>query len=139
VPDDPASPSWKVASPRTAPSHRFAAHSGRIRYELAELVFDSAEGQLTGVRGSDSTRQVTFHSPGIEIEVAIISDGSRRLVGQLVPAGQPSVALDYESRTVESTADSLGRFSFEDVPLGPISLSIVLADGTNVQTSWTLV
>ena len=34
---------------------------------------------------------------------------------------------------------SILRFSFDDVPLGPISLRIELADGAVVQTAWTLV
>ena len=36
-----------------------------IDAELAELVFDSAEQQLAGVRGIDGTRQVTFQTPAI--------------------------------------------------------------------------
>jgi hypothetical protein len=57
-----------------------------IDAELAELVFDSAT-EPTGVRGGveDTARQVTFQAPGVEIEVMVIDDGSRRIVGQLVP------------------------------------------------------
>ena len=110
-----------------------------IDAELAELVFDSAEGQLAGVRGVDGTRQVTFKAPAIEIEVAIISDGSRRLVGQLVPALEGTVELRFEEETHTTEADHLGRFSFEDVPLGPISLRVALPDGALVETAWTLV
>lgn len=110
-----------------------------IDIELAELVFDSAEAELVGVRGADATRQVTFQAPGFEIEVAIISDGTRRLVGQVVPAHEGTVELHFGEQSVATGSDSLGRFSFEDVPLGPISLRIELADGAVVQTAWTLV
>lgn len=110
-----------------------------IDIELAELVFDSAESELVGVRGVDATRQVTFQAPGFEIEVAIISDGTRRLVGQVVPAHEGTVELHFGEQSVSTASDNLGRFSFEDVPLGPISLRIELADGAVVQTAWTLV
>lgn len=110
-----------------------------IDIELAELVFDSAESELVGVRGTDATRQVTFQAPGFEIEVAIISDGSRRLVGQVVPARVGAVELRFGEQSMTTESDSLGRFSFEDVPLGPISLRLELEDGAVVQTEWTLV
>ena len=110
-----------------------------IDIELAELVFDSAEAELAGVRGADATRQVTFQAPGFEIEVAIISDGTRRLVGQVVPPHEGTVELHFGEQSVSTEADSLGRFSFEDVPLGPISLRLELHDGAVVQTAWTLV
>ena len=77
--------------------------------------------------------------PGFEIEVAIISDGSRRLVGQVVPAHVGRIELRFGDRSMTTESDSLGRFSFEDVPLGPISLQLELADGAVVQTAWTLV
>ena len=110
-----------------------------IDVELAELVFDSAESELVGVRGVDATRQVTFQAPGFEIEIAIISDGTRRLVGQVVPAQIGTVELHFGEESVSTESDTLGRFSFEDVPLGPISLKLELADGAVVQTAWTLV
>ncbi len=110
-----------------------------IDTELAELVFDSAEAGLVGVRGVDGTRQVTFQAPGFEIEVAIISDGARRLVGQVVPAHPGRVELCYGDDSKTTEADSLGRFSFDDVPLGPIRLKLELEDGAVVQTAWTLV
>ena len=56
-----------------------------IDAELAELVFDSA-AELTGVRSEDTARQVTFQAPGVEIEVMVIDDAVRRIVGQLIPA-----------------------------------------------------
>ena len=110
-----------------------------IDAELAELIFDSAEGELVGVRGVDGTRQVTFQAPGVEIEVAIISDGSRRLVGQLVPAVRSHVELHFGDQAIVAESDDLGRFSFENVPLGPISIKVELADGATIQTAWTLV
>ncbi len=56
-----------------------------IDAELAELVFDSAL-HASGVRSEEANRQVTFRSSNVEIEIMILEDRGRRLVGQLVPA-----------------------------------------------------
>ena len=109
--------------------------------ELAELVFDSASEELAGVRGGEeSTRQVTFRAPGVEIEVAVLSEGARRIIGQLVPPQQAEIELRYgsDARTVRS--DHLGRFTFHDVPVGPISLRCTFGDDDAqvVQTDWML-
>jgi hypothetical protein len=109
--------------------------------ELAELVYDSAVEELAGVRSAEGTaRQVTFRAPGVEIEIAILSVGTRRLVGQLVPPQRADVELRWgsESRTVPS--DELGRFTFDDVPVGPISLrcSFGEEDAPVIQTDWML-
>ena len=63
-----------------------------IDEELAELVFDSA-AELTGVRSEDTARQLTFRAPGMEIEVMVVDEASRRIVGQLVPPGAFTVTL----------------------------------------------
>lgn len=112
-----------------------------IDAELAALVFDSAAEELAGVRSAEATRQMTFRTPGVEIELVVVSETSRRLVGQLVPPQAADVTLHHEddTRTVES--DSLGRFTFHDVPKGSVRLTCKLAgeDGAVVQTEWTII
>lgn len=108
--------------------------------ELAELVFDSAAEELVGVRSTpDSTRQMTFRAPGVEIEVAILSEGSRRIIGQLVPPQQAEIELRYGTETKRVQSDHLGRFALHDVPVGPISLRCIFGDDASVvQTDWML-
>lgn len=110
-----------------------------IDAELAELVYDSAGEELVGVRSAEATRQVTFRAPGIEIEVMVMEDGVRRLVGQLVPPQQATVELRCGGSVRDSATDSLGRFTFTDVGTGPAQITIVTADGTKVVTDWVLV
>lgn len=109
-----------------------------IDAELAELVFDSAE-DLAGVRAGDANRQVTFKAPGVEIEVMLIENGSRRLVGQLVPPSEQRVEL-VGAETVSTTdSDRLGRFTFDELAPGPVRLVVLDADGARiVQTEWVL-
>jgi hypothetical protein len=110
-----------------------------IDQELAELVFDSA-AELTGVRSEDTARQLTFRAPGMEIEVMIVDEASRRIVGQLVPPGTFTVQLLTSDDVVrDETTDRLGRFAFDAVAPGPVRLAVVDPDGTHVVTTeWTL-
>jgi len=109
-----------------------------IDAELAELVFDSAS-ELTGVRGETSPRQVTFQAPGVEIEVMVIENGQRRIVGQLVPPSEVTVQLASGDSVAETQTDELGRFTFNDVLPGPVRLSVLGSSGEDlVHTEWVL-
>jgi hypothetical protein len=126
--------------PATVTEFAKAAFGWRtIDAELAELVFDSAVDELVGVRSEDDTRQVTFRAPGVEIEVAVMAGGVRRIVGQLVPPQEADIELRYQGEAKRTTSDTLGRFIFHDVPNGPISLRCRLADDQTVQTDWMIV
>ncbi len=112
-----------------------------IDAELASLVFDSAAEELVGVRSADATRQMTFRTPGVEIELVVMSETSRRVVGQLVPPQAAEIILHHEDDERTAQSDSLGRFTFHDVPSGSIRLTCKLKDesGAVVQTEWTLI
>jgi hypothetical protein len=108
--------------------------------ELAELVFDSATEELVGVRSaSETTRQMTFRAPGVEIEVSLLSEGTRRIIGQLVPPQHAEIELRYGTESRRVTTDHLGRFTLHDVPVGPVSLRCIYGDDAAVvQTDWML-
>ena len=109
-----------------------------IDTELAEIVFDSAQ-ELTGVRSEDVNRQVTFEAPGVEIEVMVVENGARRLVGQLVPPTERTVELVGSDSVESADTDRLGRFTFDDIAPGPVRLVVLGADGERlVQTEWVL-
>lgn len=109
-----------------------------IDAELAELTFDSAR-ELTGVRSEMVSRQVTFEAPGIEIEVMVIDDDTRRLVGQLIPSRESTIELVNGDDVTSMVTDHLGRFFFDDIEPGPVRL-VVLGDDQRplVQTEWVL-
>ena len=109
-----------------------------IDAELAELVFDSAT-ELTGVRSEDTARQVTFQAPGVEIEVMVIDEAARRIVGQLIPGAEMTVELHGGDRVLTTESDHLGRFGFDEVLAGPVRLTILGAAGEAVvHTEWML-
>ena len=105
---------------------------------FAEMVFDSSR-ELTGVRSEDADRQVTFRAPGVEIEVMIVENGSRRLIGQLVPPSETTIELVGADAVYSASTDRLGRFVFDELVPGPVRLVVRGADGARiVQTEWVL-
>lgn len=109
-----------------------------IDTELAELVYDSSLDGLVGVRSSEAARQVTFRAPGVEIEVMVMAEGTRRIVGQLVPPQQATVELHIENVVRETGTDGLGRFTFSDVPTGPVQIAVTGSEGARVVTEWVV-
>jgi len=109
-----------------------------IDEELAELVYDSSN-QLAGVRSEDTARQLTFRSPGVEIEVMVTDEASRRVIGQLIPPGEFTVRLLIGDAVIEEPTDRLGRFTFNGIAPGPVRLVVVDEHGHHlVITEWVL-
>jgi hypothetical protein len=109
-----------------------------IDAELAELVFDSAS-DLAGVRSESGNRQVTFRAPGVEIEVMVIDDERRRLVGQLIPPGEAEIELVSGDAVRSVSSDAIGRFAVDEIEPGPVRIVVLGADGQrSVQTEWML-
>jgi hypothetical protein len=112
---------------------------------VARLIEDEAysgdfAGVRAGVRATGEHRLLTFEGPGLTVAVeAVEISGSRRLVGQLVPAGPDSVTLEAAGRSghpLQARVDHLGRFSLGGVPAGLVRLRCMLPDGTQVVTEW---
>ena len=109
-----------------------------IDAELAALAFDSGM-EPAGARSDEVTRQITFAAPDLEIEVMVVPNGGRRLVGQLVPPRVATVGLTCGDQELETTSDDLGRFRFEDVRSGPTRLTVSGgSDDPPVQTEWVV-
>lgn len=125
------------------PDHVLAAARGAVAWrtidqDLADLVFDSAL-ESTGVRDPDASRQLTFRSSDVEIEVMLVDTATRRIVGQIVPAAVTTVRLDSTGDTVEQESDKYGRFTFEQVAGGPVRIGVSGLDGArDVLTDWVL-
>ena len=111
-----------------------------IDEELAELVFDSA-AELTGVRSEDTARQLTFHAPGMEIEVMIVDEVSpgASSASSSRPATFTVQLLTSDDVVRDESTDRLGRFAFDAVAPGPVRLAVIDPAGTPIATTeWTL-
>lgn len=112
-----------------------------IDAELAELVADSAEAPLVGVRSAPSAtggRLLTFSGPDLVVEVEVSAAGlGRRLVGQLVPPRTAEVEIRWPGGSLVRSADDVGHFTAEAVPAGPVSVVCrFTGTGAPVATSW---
>ncbi len=98
---------------------------------------DGAEG--SAVRGAPEWRQLSFRTSGLTIELKITGGGGeyRRLMGQLIPRQSAVVDIRHGQGVTTVEADTLGRFSAEDIPSGQISLRCRLgSDQAPIVTGW---
>jgi hypothetical protein len=111
-----------------------------IDAELAALAYDSVldADLLVGVRGQQGPRMLTFEAAGLTAELeVVVSDGRRRLVGQLVPPGPARIGIRHRGGELTVDADDLGRFAVDGVERGPVSLRIdAQAGAVAVHTDW---
>ena len=107
--------------------------------ELAELLSDSADLALTGVRGTGD-RRLAFEAPQLVIEFVLVP-GPRgsRLEGQLAPPGPARIEVRHGDQMSEIEADAYGRFVLDGVRDGPLALRVLRGDDTPVRTPATSV
>jgi len=96
------------------------------------------EADASVVRGGPEWRQLSFRASGLTIELEITGNGEyRRLLGQLIPRQPALVEIRHGQGVISGEADSLGRFSADEVPFGQISLRCRLgSDQSPVLTGW---
>lgn len=105
------------------------------------LVYDSAEEPepLAGIRGgvAASTRQLTFASPSLVIEVQLENPG-RELTCQVVPPQPAAMEVRHRAGSLDLGSDDFGTFHVEGLPQGAISLRCVPLSGAldPTSTSW---
>jgi hypothetical protein len=107
-----------------------------IDAELAELSFDSSVDETAGVRSTMAARMVTFEVGRWSIDIEYNEMGER-LLGQVDPASRVTVELHYAGGAIATETDELGRFDFDDVLPGPVSLVIrTSGDIEVIKTEW---
>ena len=90
------------------------------------------------MRSGEQERLVTFETPRLTIEVAVVGGaGDRRLVGPRDPASPAELELRIADGAISGAADELGRFVIT-LPAARqrASLRCVLPDGGAVETAW---
>ena len=107
--------------------------------ELDPQALSSEVPPSSAVRGGGPEwRQLSFRASGLTIELEITGSGDyRRLIGQLIPRQSAVVDVRHGQGVITVEADSLGRFSAEEVPFGQISLRCRLgSDQAPIITGW---
>ncbi len=110
-----------------------------IEAELAGISYDSgAEAVPSGVRSAATARMLSFETDSWTIDIEYNSS-TGRLIGQVDPARELHVELQVAGGTIVSDTDDLGRFTFDGVLPGPISLIFrTPGDLEVVKTEWTV-
>lgn len=107
-----------------------------IDAELAELSFDSSVDETAGVRSTMAARMVSFEVGRWSVDIEY-NEVTERLLGQVEPAGRVTVELHYAGGATATHTDELGRFDFDDVLPGPVSLVIrTSGDIEVIKTEW---
>jgi hypothetical protein len=119
----------------TAGKSAFAWHN--IDAELAQLTYDSQRdlADAAAVRTeAASIRALTFTSARLTIELEVTQDA---LVGQIVPAQTAVVKIRFRSGgETDVTADEIGCFTIEPIPIEQFRLECRTADGIQALTGW---
>lgn len=116
-----------------------AAFSWRaVDAELAELDFDSVDEDMpAGVRSSATARMISFQSGPWTLDVEFDS-ASSRLMGAISPQVAYSIDMHTAAGLFTVDSDEVGRFEFEGLASGPLSLVLRLAGGTVIKTRWVI-
>lgn len=117
-----------------------AAFSWRdIEAELAEVSYDSStEDVSTGVRSTATARMLSFEAGRWSIDLEY-NEATNRLIGQVEPGQRLTIELHFAGGAIGIYSDEHGRFDFDDVLPGPISLVIRTAGDLEViKTEWTV-
>ena len=111
-----------------------------IEAELAAISYDSStEETPAGVRSTATAHMLSFQAGEWTIDIEYQSS-TGRLIGQIEPAREATVELHFAGGTVITEADDLGRFAFDGILPGPISLVFrTPGDIEVVKTEWTVI
>lgn len=119
------------------PGHLLAAADDAFTWrradaELAELLYDSAESELVGVRGASSGRRAfRFGAGDFVIRVHLTA---ATLVVMIEPPLSVTCRIATEAGTTEHRTDELGELAV-DAPELPMRIEVELPSGTTV-TPW---
>ena len=122
-------------------SARFSFELRSVDDELAALVYDSVVDTdlLASVRsGGTASRQLTFASREIVLELEVPDGRSRGVIGQVVPPQPAEIELRHRTGTTSVASDELGCFELPVVPEGPVSFRCRSSQGAGetIATSW---
>lgn len=107
-----------------------------IDAHLAEMSYDSAgEGVATGVRSATDLRMLSFQVDDWTIDIEH-NPATGQLLGQISPQSTFTVELHRDGAPATSGSDDRGRFEFDQIGTGPISLVFHLETGESVKTNW---
>ena len=107
--------------------------------ELASMEFDSStEDVPSGVRSTATARMLSFEAGEWTIDIEY-NEHTQRLIGQVNTDQRCTIELHFAGGALGVFSDELGRFDFDDVLPGPVSLVVRTPGNLHViKTEWTV-
>ena len=110
----------------------------QIDAELAAISFDSETEAPAATRSTATARMLSFTAGQWTIDIEY-DETSHRLLGQVSPGRQVIVELHFAGGAVGLHSDGEGRFDFDGVLPGPVSLVVRTPGNLEViKTEWTV-
>jgi len=143
--DDRLQEELRRALERAEPEDAAALELARAAYdwrtldaELVEVVADSADQAVAGMRTEDAPRLASFAGASLAVELEIEAHGAAcRVTGHVLPPGEAEVRVTpARGEQIVVAADELGVFAADDLPRGPTRLTVRSAAGHEVETAW---
>ena len=100
----------------------YAWHGADYEFHLASLLYDSLLDPDPAARAGDgsASRTIVFEGAAGSVELERTGDA---LIGQVIPPESGAIELvAADGQNVRATVDSLGCFSFENVPGQPVKV-----------------
>lgn len=109
-----------------------------IDAHLAEMSFDSADEDVpSGVRSASDIRMLSFQVDDWAIDIEH-NPTTGQILGQISPQSTFTVELHSDGALSTSGSDDRGRFEFDHIGTGPVSLVFHLESGETVKTNWII-
>ena len=80
----------------------------------------------------------TTKSCSVDVEVEVVIE-RRSMTGQIAPPAEAAIVISHREGSTSSAADGQGRFLVDDLPAGPVRLSIRRDGERPVETTWVAI
>jgi hypothetical protein len=109
---------------------------------VASLEYDSVldDDWRSRLRSGRTQRVLAFttKSCSVDVEVEVVIE-RRSMTGQIAPPSEAAIVVTHREGRTDCPADGHGRFLVDDLPAGPIRLSIRRQGERPVETAWVAI
>jgi hypothetical protein len=109
---------------------------------VASLDYDSVldDDWRARLRSGRTQRVLAFTTPSctVDVEVEVVIE-RRSMTGQIAPPSEAAIVVTHREGRTSCPADDRGRFLVDDLPAGPVRLSIRRQGERPVETAWVAI
>lgn len=109
---------------------------------VASLDYDSVldDDWRARLRSGRTQRVLAFATPSfaVDVEVEVVVE-RRAMTGQIAPPVEAAIVATHREGRTACSCDEHGRFLVDDLPAGPVRLSIRRSGERPVETAWVAI